>query len=214
MPKGKKLKVLTHRPRYIESVAIPEFGEGTSSAVKTRETIPPVQRNEESATMPKVPLVKLVETKADKDKTEGPKIEEIPKMPEVLSPLTEATVPKMQKSSVATPKRRRMANVLDVVLETARTLNPAPTRKIVEASKVQPEAETKQAEVEATIIQTETEARPSKPTETEPAEIEAKATEEEATEQIASEKVVTHAPEALKESIDYIIRHASGKGLS
>jgi hypothetical protein len=107
-----------------------------------------------------------------------------------------------------------MANVLDVVLETTRTLNPAPTRKIAEASKAQPEAETKQTEVEATIIQTETKAGPSEPTESEPVEIEAKATKEKATEQIVSEKVVTPAPEALKESIDYIIRHASGKGLS
>jgi hypothetical protein len=95
MPKGKKLKVLTHRPCYIEPAAIPEFGEGTSLATKTKETIPPVQRTEELATMPKVPSVKLVETKADRDKTERPKIEEIPKMPEVLSPSTEATVPKM-----------------------------------------------------------------------------------------------------------------------
>jgi hypothetical protein len=91
------LKVLTHRPRYIEPATIPEFGEGTSSAAKTKETIPTVQRTEEPATMPKVPSVKLVETKADKDKTEERKIEEIPKMPEVLSPSTEATVPKMQK---------------------------------------------------------------------------------------------------------------------
>jgi hypothetical protein len=107
-----------------------------------------------------------------------------------------------------------MANMLDVVLETSRTLIPAPTRKIAEASKAQPEAETKQAKVEATIIQTETEGGPSEPAEIEPAEIEEKATEEEATEQILSEKVATPAPEALKESIDYIIRHASGKGLS
>jgi hypothetical protein len=42
--------------------------------------------------------------------------------------------------------------VLDVVLETAKTLSPAPTRKIVEASKAQPKAETKQAEVEAATI--------------------------------------------------------------
>jgi hypothetical protein len=104
-----------------------------------------------------------------------------------------------------------MANMLDVVLETSRTLIPAPTRKIAEASKAQPEAE---AKVEATIIQTETEGGPSEPAEIEPAEIEEKATEEEATEQILSEKVATPAPEALKESIDYIIRHASGKGLS
>jgi hypothetical protein len=120
----------------------------------------------------------------------------------------------MQKGSATTPKRRRMANVLDVVLETTRTLNPTPTRKIVEASKAQPEAETKQSEVEATIIQTETKAGPSEPTELKPAEIEEKTTEEKATEQIFSENVATRAPEALKESIDYIIRHASGKGLS
>jgi hypothetical protein len=85
VPKGKKLKVLTHRPRYIEPAVIPDLGEGTSSSAKTKETVPPVQRTEESATMPKVPLVKLVETKANKDKTEGPKIVEIP---EVLSPST------------------------------------------------------------------------------------------------------------------------------
>jgi hypothetical protein len=186
---------------------IPEFGEGASSVVKTKETAPPAQ-TEDPSTMPKLPSVKLVETTVA-DKTKELKIEEITKMPEVLSPSTQATVPKMQKSSTATPKRRRMANVLDVVLETTRTLSPAPTRKIVESSKAQPKAVTKQAEVEATIIQSETEAGPSEPTETEPAEI-----EEKATEQIASEKVVTPAPKASKESIDYIIHIASGKGLS
>jgi hypothetical protein len=143
VPKGKKLKVLTHRPRYIEPAAIPEFGEGTSSTAKTKETIPPMQRTEEPATMPKVPSVELVETKADKDKAEGSKIEEITKMPEILSPSTEATAPKTQKSSATTPKRRRMANVLDVVLETTKTLSSTPSRKIAEASKAQPEDETK-----------------------------------------------------------------------
>jgi hypothetical protein len=47
--------------------------------------------------MPKLPSVKLVESKANEDKIEGRKIEEIPKMPEVLSPSTEAIVSKMQK---------------------------------------------------------------------------------------------------------------------
>jgi hypothetical protein len=89
-----------------------------------------VQRTEEAAMMPKLPLVKLVETIADK--TEGLKIEEITKMSEVLSPL--ASVPKIQKSSAATPKRRRMVNVLDVVLETTKTLSSTP-RKNAEASK-------------------------------------------------------------------------------
>jgi hypothetical protein len=81
-------------------------------------------------------------------------------------------VPKAQMSSATTPKRRRMANVLDVVLETAKTLSSTPSRKIVEASKAQPEAETKPTEVEAATIQAETEAEPLEPTETEPAVVE------------------------------------------
>jgi hypothetical protein len=40
-PKGKKMKVLTHRPRYIEPAVIPEFGEGASLADKTKEVVPP-----------------------------------------------------------------------------------------------------------------------------------------------------------------------------
>jgi hypothetical protein len=68
VPKGKKLKILTHRPRYIEPAVIPEFGEGASSAAKAKETVPPAQRTEESVTMLKVPSVELVETKANEDK--------------------------------------------------------------------------------------------------------------------------------------------------
>jgi hypothetical protein len=203
------MKVLTHRPRYIEPAVIPEFGEGTSSAAKTKEIVPPAQRTEEPAIMPKLPSVELVETKADKDKAEGSKFEEIIKMPEILSPSTEVTVPKAQKGSATTPKRRRMANVLDVVLETAKTLSPAPSRKIAEASKAQPEAETKQAEVEATTIQAETEARPSVPAEMEHAD-----PKEKSTDQIATGKTEAPGPEALDKSIDYIIRHASGNVLS
>jgi hypothetical protein len=100
---------------------IPEFGEWTFLAAKTKETVPPAQRTEEPAIMPKLPSVELVETKDDKDKAEGSKIEEISKMPEILSPSTEVTVPKAQKGSTATPKRRTVANVLDVVLETTKT---------------------------------------------------------------------------------------------
>jgi hypothetical protein len=38
VPKGKKLKVLTHWPRYIEPAVVPEFGAGSSSAVERKET--------------------------------------------------------------------------------------------------------------------------------------------------------------------------------
>jgi hypothetical protein len=203
-PKGKKMKVLTHRSCYIEPAVIPEFGEGTSSAAKTKETFPPTRRTEETAIMPKLSSVELVETKADKDKAEGSKIEEITKMLEILSPSTEVTVPKAQKGSVAIPKRRRMANVLDVVLETTKTLSPAPSRKIAEAFKAQPEVETKQAQVEVATIQAETEAGPSVPAEMERADPKEKSTEQ----------IPTGKTEASDKSIDYIIRHASGKVLS
>jgi hypothetical protein len=106
-----------------------------------------------------------------------------------------------------------MVNVLDV-LETTETLDPASTGKVAEASRVQTKADTKQIEVEAAGIEAGTDAGPSESAEKKPGEIEEKATEEKATEQISAEKVATPAPEALKESIDYIIRCASRKGLS
>jgi hypothetical protein len=204
---GKKMKVLTHRPRYIEPTVVPKFGGEAPSATESRETAPPAQRTEEPATMPKLPSAELAGTKTDKGKAEESNIGEI-KVLEILSPSLEVTVPKAQKSSAATPKRRRMANVLDV-LETAKTLNSTPSRKIVEASKAQTEAETKQAEVAAAVIQAKIEVGPSEPSETEPVVV-----EEKAREQVAPKKVEAPTSEASKESTDYIIRHASGKRLS
>jgi hypothetical protein len=191
---------------------VPEFDGEASSAVESRKTTTPTQRTEEPTTMQKLPSAELAETKTDKGKVEKSSIRET-KVLEILSPSLEVTVPKAQKSSTATPKRRRMANVLDV-LETVKTLNSTPSRKIVEASKAQTKVETEQAEIETAVIQAGTEAKPSEPAEKKPAEIEEKATEEKAAEQISPEEVATPAPEALKESIDYIICHALGKGLS
>jgi hypothetical protein len=64
------------------------------------------------------------------------------------------------------------------------------------------------------VSQASAEARPSEPIDKQPSEIEKKAAEEEATEQSLPERTVTPTPEALKENIEYIIRHASGKKLS
>ena len=36
-PKRRKVKVLTHRPRYIEPAIVPEFGGETSSATEAKE---------------------------------------------------------------------------------------------------------------------------------------------------------------------------------
>jgi hypothetical protein len=200
---GKKMKVLTHRTRYINPAVVLEFGGEDSSAAESRETTPPAQRTEEPTTMSKLPSAELAESKTDKDKAEESNIGET-KVLEILSPSSEVTVPKAQKTSAATPKRRRMENVLDV-LETVKTLNSTPSRKIVEASKAQTEAET----IEAAVIQADTEAGPLESSETEPVVI-----EEKAREQVASERVEAPASEASKESTDYIICHASGKRLS
>jgi hypothetical protein len=54
-PKRKKLKVLTHRPRYIEPATVPEFGGETSAIAEVKEPAPPTQKIEELAAMPKAP---------------------------------------------------------------------------------------------------------------------------------------------------------------
>ena len=162
VPKGKKVKVLTHRSRYIEPVVVPEFGEGTSSATEAKQAAPIAQSAEE-------PIVE----------------------------------PNVQKAPVATPKRRRMASVLDAVLETTKALSPASTKKIVEAAKVQAEAEAgplAPIETKAVVPEDEVDQQTSNTSA--------------ATEQEMEEKAKSPIPKALVEDIDYIVRHASGKKLS
>jgi hypothetical protein len=218
MPKGKKLKVLIHRPRYIEPAMVPKFGGEASLAGEPSEHVPPTQKAEEPVIMPKAPSVELVETEVNKDKTEKSKTEEVTKMRGILSPSIEATALKAEKSSAITPKRRRMVIVLDI-LETTNSISPAPTGKVPEADKTQAKADTKQIEVETTITQAEAEVEPTVPIKTKLAATEQKAEEitldiNIAFEKSAAKEAKSLAPEALSEDLDYIIRHASGKRLS
>jgi hypothetical protein len=135
--------------------------------------------------------------KIEKSRVEGAKTLE------VLSPSAGVEVPKTQKSLAATPKRKRMASVLDV-LETIKASSSTPG-KTAKASKAQIETETKL---------TEAEAGPSEPAKEKSLETGEKAAEEEAIERILLEKAATPTPEAPSEVLDYIIRHASGKRLS
>ena len=132
------MKVLTHRPCYIEPTVVPKFGAGTSSAIEAKEATLIVQSTEVPIVLPKVPTVGSAE--ARDDKAEEPQVEKVKKAPEILSPPTKADLPKMQKIPATTPKRRRMASVLDAVIETTKALSPAP-KKIAEATKVQDVAE-------------------------------------------------------------------------
>jgi hypothetical protein len=201
VPKGKKVKVLTHRSRYIEPTVVPKFGEGTSSTAEAKQAAPIVQSAEEPIIVSKVLTVGPAEAKDDTD--EEPKVEKTVKMPETLSPPAETDLPKMQKAPAATPKRRRMASVLDAVMETTKALTPAPVKKVAEVTNVQVKAE----------------AEPTVPIETKAVAPEDKADKQtsdigKATGQSMVEKAKSPTPEAPVEDINYIFRHASGRKLS
>jgi hypothetical protein len=184
MPKRKKVKVLTHRPRYIEPAIVPNFGGETSSATEAREPTH-LQNIEEPVAMPE--MEKIEEPRAEETKTS-----------EVLSPSArvEVSMSKAQKDLTTTPKRRRMVNVLDV-LETIKS-SSSTSKRAVEASKTQIE---------------ETETGPSEPAKKKSLEIR-KETEKESVEEILSEKTAMPIPEASSKVLNYVLRYASGKKLT
>jgi hypothetical protein len=139
VPKGKKIKVLTHRPRYIETTVVPEFGEGTSSIVEAEQAALAIRSAEGSTVVPKVPIVGSAETKDGAAKE--PELEKTVMLQEILSPPVEAELLRVTKAPAITPKRRRMASVLDAAMETTKALNPAPAKKVAEAATTQAEAE-------------------------------------------------------------------------
>jgi hypothetical protein len=193
-PKRKKMKVLTHRPHYIEPTTVPKFVGQTSSTTEAKEPTP-LQNIEEPTAMPEI------------EKIEEPRAEET-KTSEILSPSARVEVPmpmpRAQKDISTTPKRKRMVNVLDV-LETIKSLSST--------SKIAAETPKTQIEAEAAKSQAGTETGLSEPTKREFLEIE-KEKEKESTEEILSEKIATPIPEASSEASDYVLRHASGKNLT
>ncbi|XP_010219716.1 PREDICTED: titin-like, partial [Tinamus guttatus] len=140
-PKRKKIKVLTHRPRYIEPASVPEFTGKTSSATEAEKLIEPALLPEiaETAEKTEAPLTEKIEEV--REATEGSKTSE------VLSPTAIIGTAKNQKGPSVTPKRKRMVNVLDV-LETIKSSSTTP-KNSVEVAEASTEASTQQAEAEA-----------------------------------------------------------------
>jgi chemotaxis protein histidine kinase CheA len=176
----------------------PRLSEGTSSTTEAEQT-----------ELLKVPAAGPVKTPKDGAgaKEEAAKELELGKaiaLPGILSPPAEAQLSKVAKAPATTPKRRRMASVLDVVMETTRALTPAPAKKV--------------AETATTCAKTE--AGPLVPTEAEPAATEQRAKQESPDtgmaleKKDAPEKAKSPIPEAPSEDFDFIIRHALGKKLS
>jgi hypothetical protein len=198
------VKVLTHRPRYIETAKVAKLTKGPSSAVEpeypaltkakgeSAEVQEPMVMTEqeklETVEVPKRPI----ETK--EKMTEKPEPRRSIEQPKIMSPSQETKLAKMSKILAVTPKRRRMASVLDVVMESAKVLTPAST-------KVPSKGEKNSKETAKAGLPASTEANPSGAT---------LILEKES----APEKVKSPTPEAPAEELNFIIQHASGKQLS
>jgi hypothetical protein len=194
-PKRKRVKILAHRPRYIEPTEVPDFGGETSSTTEGKKPIPAWKVEELSAT-PKA-------ERTEELKAEGTEI------PEILSPSAKVGVPQVPKGPAVTPKRKRMVNVLDV-LETIKSSSSTP-KKVAEAQKAQ--IETTAFGGETTKHEAEIKTGPLEYAKEKSLETEGESRKE-TLKQILSEKTLSSIPEAFSKLPDYIVRRASGKILS
>jgi hypothetical protein len=90
MPKGKKIMVLMHQPRYIETATLLKLGEGTSSIAEAEQPAPAISR-EDLSELPKVPAIGPTETlklgaEAKEEAVKEPKLGEKVELPKILSP--------------------------------------------------------------------------------------------------------------------------------
>jgi hypothetical protein len=194
----KKVKVLTHRPRHIEIAKVPKLAEGPSSAIEpSRPTT--AEARVESAEEP------IPKTVAEQPES-------------AMSLLQETELPKVEKTASITPKKRRMASVLDAVMESTKVLTPSST----EAPSVG--VKNTKNSTEIAMTQVETEVEPSAPTEAKRAEIAEKNTElipsDAAKVSLSLEKEKVNeepefpTPEASSEELEFIVCHAAGKKLT
>jgi hypothetical protein len=137
--------------------------------------------------------------------TEEPKVEKTAEQLKAPSPPYATKLPKPSNIPAATPRKRRMASVLDAVMESVKTSTPASTeapRTEAKVSKKSDKAGMAQTISEAGPSEVSAEARPS---ESVPIILEKEG---------ASEKSKSLAPGAPAKELKFIVRHASGKQLS
>jgi hypothetical protein len=176
--KAKKVKVLTCRSRRIE----------TADVLKLIEHVEVVPSAPESS--PAMPI------EASADLAEEVKLEKVADQFKVLIPPAAIGLPKPSSFSALPPRKRRMASMLDIVLESVKTSAPssaeAPSEQIKDAREAAA-ASAVNAPAEAGSL------------ETAPIAL---------VEESAPEKSRSRAPEVPHKELDFIIRHASGKQLS
>lgn len=172
-PKTKKIKVLTRRPRHIETVDMLKLIERAETAPATETT--PVMPAESVA-----------------DPTKEPELEKVAEQPKMVM----IALSKLSATTTATPRKRRMASVLDDVLESVKTPPLTPTK--ASGGKIEDAEEMVTASTSARVKVGPSEAMPGK-----------------LTEESLLEKPTTSAPEApSQDDLNFIVRHASGKQLS
>jgi hypothetical protein len=190
---------------------VPKLAEGTSSTVEPGYPTPTGSKGE-STEVPEIIGQEKIESarvlkhsaEATEKMTEVLELGESARLQKILSPPPEPKLPKVPRAPAITSNRRRMASVLDIVLESTRASTPAPVKETAEAA----------------AAHAEVEAGPSMPIETEcvgtgqsieqgPSDVgldlEKKG---------VSDKVESPTPEVSTEELDFIIRHTSGKRLS
>jgi hypothetical protein len=180
-PKPKKVMVLTHRPKRIETAKVPRPTEGSSFVSE-------LSRSDLAEAGTKSAGESELKTASEQ--------------PKVLSPLREMEPPRASKIHAATPRRRRMASVLYVVMESMKVQTPALAPDT--------EGETIKKSDEAGVARATSEAGPSAPGEAQPSGTAPIVKEKEN----VPEKLKSPVPEAPTEELDFIVRHASGKQLS
>jgi hypothetical protein len=141
-----------------------------------------------------------VEARGELAKEAG--LRKLTEQPKALSPLQETELPKVSKIPAITSKRRRMAIVLDAVIESVKVPTTASARDA--------EGEALKKSSEASMAQTTFEAGPSVPAEARPSEAAPLMLGKEG----AAEGSESPTPGAPTEELEFMVRHASGKKLS
>jgi hypothetical protein len=198
--RSKNVKILTHRPRCIETADVPKLSERVASVTEPGRSM-------------------LVEAKTNS--TEEPKLEKMAEPLKVLSPPCATELPKPSNIPATTPRKSIMACVLDAVMEFVKTSTPvsakAPDtqakdfRETADANITHTLTKDFRETADANITHTPAKAGPSEtPAEARPSETAAVTLEKES----VSEKFKSPAPEACVRELEFIVRHASGKQLS
>ena len=145
-----------------------------------------------------------VPVEARTELVEESKLEKAAEQLKALSPPCITELLNASRIPATTPRKRRMTSVLDAVMESVKTLNPA------SAEVPSTEGEILNKSDEAGMVQTISEAGPSVSAEARPSKNAPLILEKEGD----SEKSKSPAPGAPTKELEFIVRHASGKQLS